>query len=187
MGRDVSIEALLTEHAAVFVASGCGRGRELDIPGRERQGVILAVEYLLHVNQGAPPPVGERVAVIGGGSVAFDVARTARRIAKPAGDAPPVSLHTSLDAARAARRAGSREVTIFALESRDELPTDEAELAAAETEGIHIRFRHAVTRIDGEARVRGIAVAPCGVCSTTVATSRPRSNTPPRSDSRPTR
>jgi NADPH-dependent glutamate synthase beta subunit-like oxidoreductase/ferredoxin len=160
VGRDVSIEALLTEHAAVFVASGCGRGRELDIPGRERQGVILAVEYLLHVNQGAPPPVGERVAVIGGGSVAFDVARTARRITEPSGDAPPASLHTSLDAARSARRAGSREVTIFALESREELPTDEAELAAAETEGIHIRFRHAVTRIDGEARVRGIAVAP---------------------------
>lgn len=160
VGRDVTIEALLEEHIAVFVASGCGRGRELDIPGREREGVILAVEYLLHVNQGARAAIGERVVVIGGGSVAFDVARTARRDTDADAESPPVSLHTSLDAARAARRSGSRDVTIVALESRAELPTDEAELAAAESEGIRIRFRTAVTRIDGDNRVRGVAVAP---------------------------
>jgi NADPH-dependent glutamate synthase beta subunit-like oxidoreductase len=157
VGRDVTLDSLLAEHAAVFIASGCGRGRELDVPGRELRGVTVAVEYLLDVNRGAPPAIGEHVVVIGGGSVAFDAARMAVR----SGDtAPSPGLHTSLDAARAAKRAGSREVTIIALESREELPADAAELAAAEAEGIRIRFRTAVTRIDGSTDVTGVTLTP---------------------------
>jgi len=161
VGRDITIEQLLEQHAAVFVASGCGRGRELEVPGRELQGVIVAVEYLLHVNQGAPPPLTEHVVVIGGGSVAFDAARMAVRTGDT--DAAPstpsdAGLHTSLDAARAAKRAGSREVTIIALESREELPADAAELAAAEAEGIHIRFRTSVTRIEGADMVERVSL-----------------------------
>jgi formate dehydrogenase (NADP+) beta subunit len=154
VGRDVTLETLLEEHAAVFVASGCGRGRELEVPGRELKGVVVAVEYLLHVNQGAPPPLTEHVVVIGGGSVAFDAARMAVRTGDGAADA---GLHTSLDAARAAKRAGSRDVTIIALESREELPADAAELAAAEAEGIRIRFRTAVTRIEGDQSAGSVA------------------------------
>lgn len=160
VGRDVSLESLLEQHEAVFVASGCGRGRELEIPGRERDGVILAVEYLLNVNQGARAELGERVVVIGGGSVAFDVARTARRTADSMESTAEPGLHTSLDAARSARRDGSREVTILARDSRDALPADAAELAAAESEGIRIRFSTAVTRIVGDSRVRGVGVVP---------------------------
>lgn len=155
IGETVSLESLLETHAAVFIATGCGRGRELDVPGRELAGVHVAVEYLLQVNRGERLPVAERVVVVGGGSVAFDAARVARRAGHP-GEA---GLHTSLDAARTARRAGSREVTIVALEAPQELSADEAELAAAAAEGITVRFRTMVTAIEGGGKVEGVRLA----------------------------
>ena len=64
---------------AVFLSVGVSRGRDLQVPGVELDGVVKAVDYLLNVNRGFRIDLGRRVVVIGGGFVAFDAARTALR------------------------------------------------------------------------------------------------------------
>ncbi|MBK5287497.1 MAG: FAD-dependent oxidoreductase [Acidimicrobiia bacterium] len=168
VGSDEPFAALLDRHAAIFLAVGTGRARDLALPGHELDGVFRAVEYLLNVNQGYHVDLGERVVVVGGGNVAFDAARTALRAA--AGEAPagPESgagpsaddsrraMTTTLDVARAAIRSGVESVTVIALESPDEIPADPEEIAEAEAEGIHITYRRGPHRFVGEGRVRGL-------------------------------
>ncbi len=67
---------------AVFLSVGVSRGRDLQIPGVEMDGVVKAVDYLLNVNRGYRLNLGRRVVVIGGGFVAFDAARTALRLGR---------------------------------------------------------------------------------------------------------
>ena len=64
------------------------KGRDLEVPGVELDGVVKAVDYLLNVNRGYRMDLGRRVVVIGGGFVAFDAARTALRLGRE--DAPPI-------------------------------------------------------------------------------------------------
>jgi len=171
IGTDVTVEELLAEHAALFVAVGTGRGRDLDIPGHQLDGVLRAVEFLLNINQGFRLDLGERVVVVGGGNVAFDAARTAlRAAAHPEAGPPPQplppgalsaedarrSLTTTLDVARSVRRAGVADVTVVALESPEEMPAAPEEIAEAEDEGIRIRYRIGPHRIVGQAHVEGL-------------------------------
>ena len=65
-------------------------------------------------------------------------------------------MTTTLDVARAARRAGVREVTVIALESPEEIPADPEEIAEAEREGITILYRRGPHRFVGDDRVRGL-------------------------------
>jgi NADPH-dependent glutamate synthase beta subunit-like oxidoreductase len=168
IGTDASVPELLERHAGLFLAVGTGRARDLDLPGHELDGVLRAVEFLLNVNQGFRVDLGERVVVVGGGNVAFDAARTALRAAArdepaapPADDVPSEddarrAMTTTLDVARMALRSGVRDVTVFALESPDEIPADPEEIAEAEREGITIVYRRGPHRFVGETRVTGL-------------------------------
>lgn len=156
VGRDVSMEQLLADFDAVFVAAGTGVGKLLDVDGRDLPGVTTAVAFLADALGRDAMPIGERVVVVGGGSVAFDAARTAARAtAENAG-----TLRSLIDAARTARRAGGREVTIVSVEGRDELAAEPDEWREAEREGVRLLHRRAVRRIVGAARVEGIALLP---------------------------
>jgi NADPH-dependent glutamate synthase beta subunit-like oxidoreductase/ferredoxin len=169
IGDTHSIDELLARHAVLFLAVGTGRARDLDLPGHDLDGVLRAVEYLLNVNQGFRVALGERVVVVGGGNVAFDAARTALRAAS-VGDAPPApmalgassrddarrAMTTTLDVARAARRAGVLDVTVIALESPDEIPADPEEIDEAEHEGIRIVYRRGPHRFVGDTHVTGL-------------------------------
>ena len=169
IGESRSLTELLDRHSVLFLAVGTGRARDLDLPGHDLDGVLRAVEYLLNVNQGFRVALGERVVVVGGGNVAFDAARTALRAAATGVDAPaPVMLSatseedarramtTTLDVARAARRAGAVDVTVVALESPEEIPADPEEIDEAEREGIRIVYRRGPQRFVGDARVTGL-------------------------------
>ena len=169
IGRDVTFDELVARHAAVFVCVGTGRGRSLDIPGHDLDGVFRAVEFLLNVNRGFRVDLGEHVIVVGGGNVAFDAARTALRAAardeaapapvalgNDAGDDARRGLTTTLDAARAALRAGVRSATVVALESFEEMPAALEEIEEAESEGIRIIYRRGPHRIVGTDRVTGL-------------------------------
>ena len=169
IGRDITFDEILAQHEAVFVCVGTSRGRSLDIPGNNLDGVFKAVEFLLNVNRGFRVNLGERVVVVGGGNVAFDAARTALRAAARDEAAPaPVALGTdadsdarrglttTLDAARAALRAGVLHVTVVALESFAEMPAALEEIEEAEAEGIHIVYRCGPHRIVGEGHVTGL-------------------------------
>lgn len=169
VGETHTIAELLDRHAALFLAVGTGRARDLDLPGHDLDGVLRAVEYLLNVNQGFRVELGDRVVVVGGGNVAFDAARTALRAAS-AGTPPPApvplgassdedarrAMTTTLDVARAARRAGVLDVTVVALESAEEIPADPEEIEEAEREGIRIVYRRGPQRFVGDTRVTGL-------------------------------
>ena len=140
LGRDFTVQGLRRDgFAAVFLAFGATRGRDLRVPGSQLDGVINGVEFLLNANLGFHVPVGTRVAVIGGGNVAVDVARTALRYGA---DALPDDAggydHSAMDAARTALRLGARLVTMLSLERRQEMPAADEEIAAAQDEGIEV-------------------------------------------------
>ncbi len=90
IGKSVTIDQLLTEEGfdAVFIGSGAGLPKFMGIPGEQANGVFSANEYLTRSNlmkafdQQSNTPImrGEKVAVVGGGNVAMDAARTALRL-----------------------------------------------------------------------------------------------------------
>ncbi len=169
VGATVTVPELLDRHAALFLAVGTGRARDLELPGHDLDGVLRAVEYLLNVNRGFRAELGKRVVVVGGGNVAFDAARTALRaeatrdprppavdLGTRAGDDARRAMTTTLDVARAARREGALDVTIVALEAPFEIPADPEEIAEARREGIEILYRRGPHRFIGDGRVRGL-------------------------------
>lgn len=148
LGRDYTVGDLRRNgYAAVFLALGASRGRELNIPGKDLDGVINGVDFLLNANLGYRVALGERVIVIGGGNVAIDVARTALRYAAseerpdlPGGAEQLLQTwgydNAFIDAARTALRLGARHVQLVSLESRQQMPAHPDEVREAEEEGI---------------------------------------------------
>ncbi|MHC4473551.1 MAG: FAD-dependent oxidoreductase, partial [Planctomycetota bacterium] len=157
VGRDVAFDDLVRDHDAVFLAPGCRKGKGLPIPGADIEGVITAVDLLAAVNIGSPLDVGERVVVVGGGSVAADVARSVRL---HGGTSVPEEEHHRLlvDAAMVAARTLNREVTMVSLEARDEMPADPEEIEAAAEEGIKLIHRRGPKEVlaGSDGRVRAL-------------------------------
>lgn len=150
LGSDFTLRSLRNDgYAAVFVATGATRSRDLSIPGVELDGVLKAVDFLINANSGYRVDLGDRVVVVGGGNVALDVARTALR--EPTG-----TEIAAFDVARMAVRLGARDVSVVALESRQEMPAHEYEIQEAEEEGIRILHRLGPHRILGEQHVEGL-------------------------------
>lgn len=154
LGVDFTIQDLLRDdYRAVFLGLGANKGRELSIPGRELDGVVNGIDFLLNVNLGYKVSLGLSVVVVGGGSVAFDVARTALRHQEiPGFDSTPKMEDgsTMIDAARAAIRLGAREVHVISLESREELPATAYEVFEGEREGIVLHPSRGPKRLLGE-------------------------------------
>jgi NADPH-dependent glutamate synthase beta subunit-like oxidoreductase/ferredoxin len=103
-------ERLRAKHDAVYLAVGAARPKRLPQLPAQADWLMDGAEYLARTNAGAPPALGQRLVVIGGGSAA-------------------------LDAARSARRAG-HQVTILSLEPAAKMPAQPAEVAEALEEGI---------------------------------------------------
>ncbi len=120
IGRILSVDELFERgFDAVFIGSGAGLPRFMGIPGENLKGVLSANEFLTRVNlmkaylpdSETPVPRGKRVAVVGGGNVA-------------------------MDAARCAKRLGAEEVYIVYRRSMDEIPARAEEIHHAIEEGI---------------------------------------------------
>ena len=79
IGEDISIEDLRAGFDAVFLAYGAWKPLTPGVPGEDASGVYRALDYLTRINSGEKVSLGKKVAVIGGGSVAVDAARTALR------------------------------------------------------------------------------------------------------------
>lgn len=161
IGKEISFERLRAEHDAVFLAPGCRRGRGLRIPGVDLRGSLTAVDFLVNVNLGHPLELGRNVVVVGGGNVAFDVARSARRFG---GTSEPDESHHNLmlDTVVTAAREPGRKVTLVSLESREEMPADLEEIEEGLLEGVtlvHRRGPHAVVGDNG--RVRALRTVDC--------------------------
>jgi len=155
---------------AVFLSVGVSRGRDLQIPGVEMDGVVKAVDYLLNVNRGYRLNLGRKVVVIGGGFVAFDAARTALRAGRepvPEASAADLGAETdarlkeAMDSARAALRGGATEVTVVSLESLEEMPVlrttqGHEEFEEAAKEGIRFLTRRGPRRLLGDGHITGL-------------------------------
>ena len=121
LGRDFTLESLEAEgFGAAFLSIGCTSPAPLtrstdgsEMKGTDLANVFLGIDFLRDVKLGRSPKLDGKVVVIGGGNVAIDVAMTARR-------------------------EGAREVEIVCLESREEMPAHEWEIADAVEEGIKL-------------------------------------------------
>ncbi len=158
---------------AVFLASGAGRGRLLEVEGAHLDGVVRAIDYLLNANQGYRMDIGESVVVVGGGNVALDVARTARLGHAPGATAPGAAREAERrafgalggGALRRAVRGRPRQVHVIARQPMGEWPAQRTthggeELAMAREEGIVFHPLRGVRRILGaNGRVRAVELA----------------------------
>ena len=133
-GRTVTIDELMNEegYEAVFIGSGAGLPRFMGIPGENLNGVVSANEFLTRTNlmkaydthYDTPIYVGQRVVVVGGGNVAMDAVRTAKRL--------------------------GAEATIVYRRSEKELPARVEEVHHAKEEGIEFRMLTNPTSIIGD-------------------------------------
>lgn len=115
VGSDVTIQQLRDEgYKAFYIAIGARGGRMAGVPGEDAKGVMSGIEFLNKVNKDEEHmKLSGKTVVIGGGNVAMDVARTALR-------------------------AGSDDVSMYCLESRDEMPAAKDEIEEALEENISI-------------------------------------------------
>jgi glutamate synthase (NADPH/NADH) small chain len=133
IGKTYTLPELREKFDAVFVAVGAGLPVFMNVPGENLKGVYSANEYLTRVNlMGAYNPDsdtpvlrGQRVAVVGGGNVAMDSVRTARRL-------------------------GADESVCVYRRSRDELPARKEEVHHAEQEGVRFEFLTAPVEVLGD-------------------------------------
>lgn len=114
VGKDVTLDELRKQgFEAFYVAIGAQGGRKLGLANEDAQGVVAGVDFLRAVSQGQPTALSGKVVIVGGGNVAIDVARTAVR--------------EKVDS-----------VDMYCLESREEMPALEEEIAEAEAESIPV-------------------------------------------------
>jgi NADPH-dependent glutamate synthase beta subunit-like oxidoreductase len=169
-------------YEAVFLGIGAHKSRDLAIEGVQLDGVLRATEFLLNINLGFRVTLGHKVVVIGGGNVAFDVARSVvrqtemftgmseaelRQALHEAAAAlenltarepeTPDEVRLALDVAREAIRKGVPEVHMYCLENLNEIPAAREEIEEAEKEGIRLHTRFGPKRIIGkDDKVTGI-------------------------------
>ena len=132
VGKDVTLDQLRSAgFKAFYLGIGASKGAGLGCPGEELGGVSTGIDFLRRVNQGEKPELGSDVAVIGGGNVAIDVARSALRL-------------------------GAENVTILYRRSRDEMPAADDEIAEAEEEGVKFRFLASPVEILGDGKCESL-------------------------------
>lgn len=159
IGKDFSLKDLFDAgYDAVFLGIGAHKSRTLNIEGIHADGILNAVDYLLNVNLGYRVELGEKIVVIGGGNVAFDVARTAARLEEPS-SVVFSDITAALDVARSAVRFGAKKVDMAVLESRDQMLADDEEIHQAIEERITIHNAVGPKRIITEnGKVKGLEV-----------------------------
>jgi ferredoxin len=122
---------------------------------------VNGLEFLKLANLGEPIEIGPRVVVIGGGNVAFDVARTALRSPQEE-DEGAEDFRVTADVARtAARRRGVTEVRVACLESLEEMPADRIEIEEGQHEGLRLHASLGPKAIHGNGRVQGVEFVKC--------------------------
>lgn len=122
---------LLKEYDAVLMTIGAHAGVCLPMKGNDLKGVILNTDFLRSVRSGENIEIGKKVIILGGGNVAFDCARTAKRL-------------------------GADEIHIACLESRENMTADDEEIEQASEEGILIHPAKTFECITGEDKVSGV-------------------------------
>jgi len=151
VGRDIAFSSIRKDYAAVIIAVGAKQSRRLGIPGENGPGVYGGVDLLRAVSLGQTLPLGKKVIVLGGGNVAYDVARTVVR-------------QIAYDTARTAMRLQPQgSVRLISLETLEEMPADTQEIIEGDEEGVERLGGWGPVEIqrDGAGRVAGIVLRRC--------------------------
>lgn len=122
---------LLKEYDAVLMTIGAHKGVRLPMEGSELPGVLLNIDFLRNASLGQETGMGKRIIVLGGGNVAFDCARTAKRL-------------------------GAEEIHLACLEAREVMTADDEEIEQAKEEGIFVHPAQTFERITGTDAVTGV-------------------------------
>lgn len=137
VGRDITMTELQQQYDAVFIGVGLWKSRELPIPGADAPDIIRGIEYLRVRCAEERWKINDHLVVVGGGNVAYDVARTSIR-------------------------NGAKSVTMVCLESRDEQTADEFEIEDGMEEGIKTinRVGPIAVERDADGKITGLRVQP---------------------------
>jgi formate dehydrogenase beta subunit len=126
MGKDFTLQSLKDEgYEAIFLGTGAWDSRGLGVEGEDLEGVLSGTTFLIDRALGKDTPIGEKVAIIGGGNTALDAARTSWRL-------------------------GAKEVTVLYRRSRKEMPANDIEIVEAEHEGVEFHYLAAPTKLMGK-------------------------------------
>ena len=138
IGSDITFDSLRDEHDGVVIAVGAHKGVVIPVEGHELPGVLNAVDFLREVSlHGSYEGLGSSTVVIGGGNVA-------------------------LDSVRSAKRLGVATVHLIMLEGNiDEAPAHNWEIEEALEEGVEVHYGRGTVRIEGDERVTGIDLKRC--------------------------
>ena len=131
LGRDFTLEGLLKDYQAVFLAVGSQKNLLPKCKGNDLSGVISGVEFLKGICRGEIPDLGKKVLVVGGG-------------------------HTAIDAARTCIRLGYSDVTISYRRTLDEMPAGREEVEEAEKEGIKMMYLTSPVEFIGDEKIRSV-------------------------------
>lgn len=122
IGKDIQIQDLEQQYDAIFVGLGANVSSQMQIEGEDLIGVLGGNELLRTGKH--PNYEGKSVAVIGGGNVAMDAARTIKRL-------------------------GAKDVTVIYRRAEEQMPAEKKEIAEAKKEGVHFLFQHNIVKILG--------------------------------------
>ncbi|MEW6665298.1 MAG: FAD-dependent oxidoreductase [Thermodesulfobacteriota bacterium] len=136
VGKDITLGQLKQDHDAVFIAGGANASIRIPLKGQEKKGVLWGWDFLRDVKLKKPPKIKGDVIAIGGGNVAIDVALTAKRL-------------------------GAKNVHLFCLEKREEMPAHEWEIARAEEEGVVIHNSWGPKKVLGDSAATGLGLVKC--------------------------
>ncbi len=126
LGKNISLQELEKEYDAIFLAFGANITTKMGIDGENLQGVYGGNQLLEKQNH--PDYTNKKVAVIGGGNVAMDCARTIKRL-------------------------GAQEVKIIYRRSEEQMPAEKKEIEEAKKEGIEFLFQNNIVKILGKNKV----------------------------------
>lgn len=145
VGKDITLEQLHKDHNAVIIACGLRNSRSLPIKGANALGVLGGIEFLRDVSLNNSHIIGNRIVVIGGGNVAYDVARTAHR-------------RHQMDIARTAmKERGGIKVTLCCIENREDMLADEIEILEGHEEGVNLQVGYGPKEIIvSDGKVEGV-------------------------------
>lgn len=114
-GKDITLDMLKFVNDAVILAPGAWKSSPMRVKGEDINGVYGGIDFLRSVIQGNPVPIGEKVAVCGGGNTAMDACRTAVRL-------------------------GAKEVYVIYRRTEKEMPAEEIEIKESKEEGVIYKF-----------------------------------------------
>jgi len=132
VGTDISWETLKQEYDATFIAIGAHKDQRMGIPGEDLPGVVPGVVLLRDINLGKDVDLeGKKVVVVGGGNVAMDAARSAKRL-------------------------GAESVTVVYRRRKEDMPAEKEEIEAAMEEGISFNLMVNPVEIIGDGKVEKV-------------------------------